>query len=365
MLTNLRLSNVDNIQHVAVQRLTLRVFGETHRIFGEFRDWLLPIIRSSAGDDGMVVQSKINLGLIQIEFHKTIVEWVKLLEAARENAAGLPFGPLVFKHNSYMSGLQEQLTGDELNAVIRLWGQRRRQALLATQNRVLGDGMNLSTRIWRLEADGYSRIQRTIASAFDGRTSAQDLANRAEHLLGVGRDLPRWTEDRLYGMTPRQRAESTYGLLRGPEFRGEGISYNALRLARTEIQFANHAVSTEIAQHSPWVTGRYTRLSPEHPEIDICDTYASGGPYPVTDEILPLHPNCMCYYKDALMTKSDFTQNVRGWLDGQNSFLDDYQAWMGLRNITEVLPPAMQLADLMDAWVSLGSSDHARLLSVH
>lgn len=291
MAINLR--NVDAIQHQALMRLTLRTMGETHRIFGDYWQWLKSQINNATGADGFVEPARLLSSSVDDRFRQAVQRWIRLLEAARENAAGLPFGALVFKHNAYMTGLQETLTDEETANVIGIWQQRRQTALRATQARVYGDGLNLSQRVWRLENDGLQRIRQTLATAFVERTNAADLAARLEPILGADQDMPRWAEDRLYFMTPAERRRSDVGLLRGTENRGEGISYNALRLARTELQFANHAVTTEIAIHSPWVTGRYVRLSPAHPKVDICDTYAAGGPYDKSQEILPLHPQCV------------------------------------------------------------------------
>lgn len=165
-------------------------------------------------------------------------------------------------------------------------------------------------------------------------------------------------------MTPSQRAASRRGLLRDPQDRQRGISYNALRLARTELQFANHAISTEIARHAPWITGRKVRLSPGHPRVDICDSYAAGGPYEKDLEILPLHPNCMCYYEDVLMPADEFTRNVRGWLDGQNNFLDDYQSWLGVQPVTEPLTAELSLVEALEFWLSVSGDGHGVALGV-
>jgi hypothetical protein len=98
-------------------------------------------------------------------------------------------------------------------------------------------------------------------------------------------------------MDARERAQDATGLLRSardvPPGGSSGISYNALRLARNEIQTANHAVTSDIAVHSPWVTGRKVVLSPAHPKSDQCDTFAAGGPYEKTANFLPLHPQCV------------------------------------------------------------------------
>lgn len=358
----------DRLQHRALMHLTLRVFGETHRIFAGFQAYLTGLVRSETDDDGSASGARLMSAMGQVEnrWRQTVQQWLQLFEAAREQAASLPFGALHAKHNHYMGAvqrsLQEDLTPQEMDTVAHLWHQRRQAALQATAERIHGDGLRLSNRIWRLENGGWNQIRSTLATAFASRTSASDLARRLEHLLGADQDLPRWAEERLYSMDARQRLRSRGGLLRGTEHRATGLAYNALRLARTELQYANHAVTTQIAAASPWVTGRYVRLSASHPKADICDELAAGGPYPVTDDLLPAHANCMCWYKEALMPVTDFARQVRGWLNGENQFLDTYRGWLGMNRPVEPLPAQLPLVDLLEAWLTLGVSDHARLL---
>lgn len=368
MLDKIKPNQADALQHRALMRLTLRTIGETHRIFYGFQAWLVDLVRQSADEEGNAQAANLlsQMSAIDSRFRRAVQDWVRLFGNAREQAASLPFGVLVIRHNAYMTEarLQETLTGEDLSTVIRLWQQRRDRALAATRDRIFGDGLNLSQRIWRLEQGGLSTIRRTLATSLAERTSAAELAGRLERVLGADMDMPRWAEDRLYSMTPRQRAQSRDGLITDTSGRSEGISYNALRLARTELQFANHAVTSEIAQRSPWVTGRKVVLSPAHPRSDVCDEWASGGPYAKDLEVLPLHANCLCRYEEVLMPVADFKEQAKGWLNGDNNFLDDYQQWLGTQQVTEPLPPQMPLADLLEAWLSLGSSDHARLLGL-
>jgi hypothetical protein len=312
-------------------------------------------------------------------------EWRALFEAARVQAGSLPFGALVVRHNYFMGLVQQPLPAStssaigegaigrwgelvedfspaEVGTIVGLWQERRARALTAASERTMPDRLTLSQRVWRLETGGLQQIQGTLAGAYAARTNAWDLARQLEGQLGANQDLPRWSSTRLYRMTPSERAASERGLLRGTENLGRGVAYNALRLARTEIQYANHAVSTEIARRSPWVTGRYVRLSPSHPQIDICDQYASGGPYPKTDEILPLHPQCMCRYENEVIGDADFANQVKGWVQGQNNYLDEYQGWLGSIQPTELMPWNMTIADSLELWLGMSGDGHAAVL---
>lgn len=364
------LRRLHRLHSQALARLTLRTFGEVHRILAPEQAWLTAQVTAAADAEGNAEPLQLVglLGQWEPRWKAAIRRYSQLLEAAREQAASLPFGVLVVEHNAMMAGVrrpvEEVLTPADVAPIVRLWQQRRAMALQAAQTRVYGDGLQLSQRIWRLEAGGLERVRAQLALGMTERTNAWQLATRLQGELGADANFPRWVWSRLYGMTPGTRATSAAGLLRGPEGGGQGIAYNALRLARNELQHANHAVATEIATHNPAVTGRYTVLSPGHPQVDICDEYAAGGPYDKTEEILPLHPQCMCCYKNALMPKAQFNANVRDWLNGQNNFLDDYSVWLGTRQVTDTLPWVLPIAESLELWLGMGQAAQAAALRV-
>ena len=103
---------------------------------------------------------------------------------------------------------------------------------------------------------------------------------------------------------------------------------------------------------------------PGHPKSDVCDGWADGGPYPKTDAILPLHPQCMCFYEEKLMERAEFTRQVREWMQGEGAFLDDYAAWLGLRNPVQALPYALPVAELLEFWLSRSHAAEAVKLLV-
>jgi hypothetical protein len=261
--------------------------------------WLGDAVRKSADVDGnarLLALADINRDF-EGRWQSAMREYVRLLERTRIEAGSLPFGVLLVQHNRLLDGLRrpvaEAAPPPETDVIERLWVQRRQAALRAAQERVRGDGLMLNQRIWRLENDGLNQIRAELAHAMTERTNALALARRLEDRLGADARKTRWEPERLREMTPKQRAQSKQWLLRGSEQPDKGIAYNAIRLARTELQFANHAVATEIAKHNPAVTGRKVRLSPGHPKSDICDELAAGGPYDKGKELIPAHPQCV------------------------------------------------------------------------
>jgi hypothetical protein len=142
------------------------------------------------------------------------------------------------------------------------------------------------------------------------------------------------------------------------------MAYNALRLARNEMQIAHHAMHDELTRHMPWVEGEYVRLSPQHPKPDICDDYAEGGPYAVGEVTLPLHVACYCYKEAAVMGTHDFRDQTQSWLAGENAFLDEYAAYVGMDDPTQPLDWAMPIAQSLELWTDTSAHAHAAALDM-
>lgn len=366
-LEEMSIAQVQRAAQRALLRLQVRVTGEIQRLFGELQQWLINAATRAIGADGIADTGEL-LGVaneLNTRWAKMMRRYEMLVAAARKEAASIPFGVLLSMHNRYMAPVQaliERTIGaQDLGSLIQLWERRRERALQAAAARIYGDGFNLSGRIWRLEQDGLTQIRAILTQAMMERTNAADLARLLEGALGAGMGCPRWTMTRLYRMDPSERMADTRGLLRGDECHGQGVAYNALRLARNEIQIAHHRMADEIYQNAPWVEGVYIRLSPGHPETDICDEYANGGPYRVGEVQLPLHVQCMCRQEAATMPRDRFLGNVRGWLNGENDFLDEYERWGGT---TDLLPWTMGLADTMMRWLEIAPDAHAEALGL-
>ena len=362
---------VAKLQQRALMRLQLRVVGEIHRIYGEFGEWLRGAVTGVADDEGLVSESAIQALMPTIEqrWQAAHRSFVALLTKAREQAADIPFGSLVIWHNSYVrpldESLEERLIGaDEVGALIRMWISRRDRALALAADHLWSDGFTLSARIWRLQNDGIEPIRSVLHAAMSERTNALDLARQLEPLLGASQDCPRWTVTRLYRMTPAERAGARRGLVSGGDCAGQGVAYKALRLARNEIQVAHHRMSDEIAQHSPWIEQEEIVLSPQHPETDICDKVVEGNPYAVGEVTLPIHPQCLCGKRHVMADRKQFVSDVRGWLRGENSYLDDYAEWTGNQQPTDQLPWTLSLADSMELWLNTARDGHAEALGL-
>lgn len=342
-------------------------------MYRQLFDELASLVQGTADDEGMVDGATLmgTLGDVETRWAETHRRWVAMFQRARVEAASLPFGSLVVWHNHYFHPFTErrrfteQLFPQAMNAIVRLWTQRRQQALDTAAERIYGDGFNLSGRIWRLENNGLNAIRRTLATAMTERTSAAQLAHLLEPMLGAGRNCPRWAHSRLYGQTPSDRAVSKAGLLSdGGDCQSRGMAYNALRMARNEIQIVHHAMHDDLARQMPWVEGEHIRLSPQHPKPDMCDDYAEGGPYAVGAVTLPLHVNCMCYKEAVVMDTQHFHQQTQSWLAGENDFLDEYADFLGIDNPAQPMDGAIPIAQALALWTEMSEDAHAVALGV-
>lgn len=85
-----------------------------------------------------------------------------------------------------------------------------------------------------------------------------------------------------------------------------GIRYAALRLSRTEINNAAHAVAiSQVADH-PWVDEMAWHLSGSHPRPDACDGLASRSPYKKNAVPAKPHPQCFCFVVAVLPDEEEF-----------------------------------------------------------
>jgi len=164
-------------------------------------------------------------------------------------------------------------------------------------------GYRLSDRIWNTSTATRNRIDRMVTEAIRTGRPSTDLARELEQFLIPGR--------------ARIRTRRPYG---------QDASFDAMRLARTEIGRAYADMQRAAATANPYVTGMDWALSASHPRIDICDDLATIGmsgerirdPYPVDEAPIPIessHPQCV--------TPGQLIQTKRGTIPIENIRVND------------------------------------------
>ena len=350
----------------AVVRLHLYFTGRTHELFLNFTKEAKAIIMDQAGKDqvldgssGFAAQSEILKA-----WGDTFNVWRGELERARIEAASIPFGVMAVAHERLIVERQESNVEERRTLDVQRLTESVQDGVFSPQLSVLlnaasehlyGDSLNLSARIWNIDREARDGINAVLMQGIANSDSAWNIAQQLEQYLGANADCPRWTSTRLYGKTKSEIATGdTTGLLRGDACTGSGVSYNALRLARTEIQKAHALATDKVLASQPWVEKEKVNLSAAHPETDICDETVQGGEkgegiYEVGTVELPLHPNCLCYKTAVLMDEKEFTASLKGWMKGEQDWaeMDAYEKMVSGSTgqvSGSILPNAINLA---------------------
>lgn len=161
------------------------------------------------------------------------------------------------------------------------------------------NGYVLSQRIWRNGFETRRKLDDLMYDLIRQGVGAEEIARRVEQFLLPGR--------------AKIRTDKPYG---------SDASYDAMRLARTEIARAHNQASWVSAYLNPYVDQVRARRSPNGSlTCRVCLGHAGpvGGEgivYPVTSaNIPPWHPHCMCRI-DAEVTRSpqSVTNELRDFL---------------------------------------------------
>ncbi|MNJ56918.1 hypothetical protein D3C77_524860 [compost metagenome] len=113
----------------------------------------------------------------------------------------------------------------------------------------------------------------------------------------------------------------------------QAISYEALRLVRTETAAAFGEGTIAAASVSLSYTGMKWVLSGAHQVPDICDELANAdnglgkGVWPPGQEPpMPAHPNCLCILVSVHENEDDFMQRLNEWTKNPDS-QPDLEKW--------------------------------------
>lgn len=338
-LDEVALGSLDKAAFKALLRLQVYFTGRTHELMIEFGKQAQAVLLKHGDADGILDGMrgfKAQSDLLKM-WGDTFKLWQDEFLQARREAASLPYGVMAVRHERLVrTAVSDQQLAISESIEDGVFKPQIEILLNVAAEWLFGDGINLSARIWNVEGAGRDAINNVIMQGIADGDSAWNIAKKLEEFLGAGQDCPRWTSTRLYGRTASDKsAGDTTGLLSGNDCDGRGVSYNALRLARTEIQKA-HALATDKAlMAQPWVEKEQCHLSAAHPETDECDDVIANGEdgkgiYAVGTIEYPLHPHCFCFKTAVLMDEKKFTSQLNGWLNGE-SFpeMDAYKSMIG------------------------------------
>jgi hypothetical protein len=144
----------------------------------------------------------------------------------------------------------------------------------------------LSARIWRQIPLSAGGLEKEIQKGLLRGLSAEELAGRVGALLKPG----------IAG----------------------GVSYNAMRLARTEINNAFHFTQIRYTREQPWVDGYQWHKSRSHNHVDVCDDRATRnhdgigrGVYKKKNVPGKAHPHCLCFLTTVTVPPGKFESQLR------------------------------------------------------
>ncbi len=183
------------------------------------------------------------------------------------------------------------------------------RAVEAIWARVDPNGLRLSNRIWKAARRNQDVLRDLVV----------DAVARGRDSVALARDLEQYLKRR----TP---AAAFPNMMRRMGRRiPKDLSYEALRLARTEMTAAFGEGTIAAGAVAPSYLGIKWVLSGAHPEPDVCDERARGGPngngvYPKGQEpAYPAHPNDLCSLIPQHEEPKDFVERLRKWRDNPAS----------------------------------------------
>jgi hypothetical protein len=192
-------------------------------------------------------------------------------------------------------------------------------ALRNTIGRLWLDGANFSDRIWTLNKYASDSIDQIITSGIA----------RGESAVNMSRDLQEFL------IEPSLTPGTTWTTAIKPSISGRGtIHYNALRLARTEINNSYRESLILANQANPITLGVKWNVSASHVDYDICDVWATIDQYGMGAGVYPAgmtpidHPNGKCYLTEVLRPSYDWDE-PKPVFDKQNLSQDEILSALG------------------------------------
>jgi hypothetical protein len=170
-------------------------------------------------------------------------------------------------------------------------------ALRFVRSFVAKDGLQLSDRLWRLDAGARDRLVGAVERAV---VLGKSAAEAAVDYLRAGQQPPADLAAKIAGARSGKVSQVAMDAL---VFSDDSPAANARRVLRTEINRAHGEAYMMAGADHPDTAGWRFLLSPAHPAPDICDLlseqnlYGLGpGVYPSREKLpWPAHPNTLSF----------------------------------------------------------------------
>lgn len=178
-------------------------------------------------------------------------------------------------------------------------------------------GIFLSDRIWLESEKARRAITLVVQDGIVRGLDAVKVAKSVEGYLLVRTPVTEFRNmmERMGGRIPKD------------------LSYEALRMARTEVSIAHMEGLYSAGRTMPSYKGVMWCLSAAHPIADECDDLADAdlygmgsGVYPEGEEPVIPHPNCLCYVVPVMEETDEFVGRLKQWLDDPSA-QPDIEQW--------------------------------------
>ena len=373
--TDISLRHLSAYQHRAQMRLQTVVTAQIHTVYKEMYEGLRNDMEVSAGSDNQLSMSELPPVQKAIDQRSAVAHkrMVEIADRAGFESAMIATGALAKYHIRYMTGtVQESADLTEALADEALRELQRRKAnniVAGVRERVYGRRkVKFSDRLWEVSRDARTGMRDLVAMNVLNGGDTVKTSKALEKYLGHGAECPRWARSRLMQLTPTQRITDRRGLYTGTRnspCKSVGVSYNALRLVRTETQAIHHASSDRFRESMPFVSEERIHLSPHHPPIGCaCEDIVkqgrdSKGIYKVGEISLPVHPNCYCFKSAVLPDEKAFTGRLNRWLkyESSDAELMQYARWYGVDRKGLVSLNLILWSERFMSWLKDGGDD--------
>jgi hypothetical protein len=226
--------------------------------------------------------------------------------------------PAVFRHESRKYKFVKSENDIKLFEFVQNRWKDMAQTNYATtawvMNKPALDGIKLSKRIWIQAEKAAEDIKTLLTASLQTGMSAVRVRNQIlKTQTQKAPEIPEYLKKQISMLTP----EGAQKVIE--RYTKKTMRYNAMRVARTEIQRAWRGSYVEMTKKLSFVKGIKWNLSANHQIYDICDELATAnmglgeGVYPpdgVPYEGGPAHPHCRCYLSSELDNVEEFVDSL-------------------------------------------------------
>lgn len=256
-------------------------------------------ITQNTSNDRITSLDRISLALPAI-FLIFINDWVDLMETSNVKAATIIANDQAKIITTEYRGIKP--LADDIARFERKAQSYPDSIVARFMFRKFPDGITIGQHIKTVQKE-FVNVSRSIleVGVREGKSATQIAYDLKQYLkpLPEGKRVSPFTWVRDFFGRPKVQ------MIEKGEIPAGSVSYNAFRIARTEINNTYRNAVVELNRGESWAEGFNWNLSFSHWKTDICDEFADGSPYKANN--LPdSHPHCMCYVTVELANKGDF-----------------------------------------------------------